>query len=48
LFLLNHNAEDAIVEAELQDAEDLLSGEKLSGSIKLVPKGVRIIALKQK
>jgi beta-galactosidase len=47
MFLLNHNANEVIVETDLHDAEDLLTGEKMSGLIKLAPKGVRIIALKQ-
>jgi beta-galactosidase len=45
IFLLNHNAEEAIIETKLVHAEDLLTGELLSGSIKLSAKGVRIIAV---
>jgi beta-galactosidase len=45
LFLLNHNAEDVIVESTYSNVADLLTGERLSGSIKLSAKGVRVIAL---
>jgi beta-galactosidase len=44
LFLLNHNSEEAVVDIT-SEVEDLLTGEKLSGSIKLGAKGVRILAV---
>jgi len=45
LFLLNHNAEDVIVVSSYSNVEDLLTGELLSGPIKLSAKGVRILAV---
>ncbi|QGQ98006.1 beta-galactosidase [Paenibacillus psychroresistens] len=45
LFLLNHNAEEAIVETKFENVEDLLTGELWTGSIKLPAKGVRVIKL---
>jgi beta-galactosidase len=45
LFLLNHNAEEAVVDTGLSKVEDLLTGELLTGSIRLSAKGVRIIAV---
>jgi beta-galactosidase len=45
LFLLNHNAEEAAVDTGLSNAENLLTGEKISGWIKLPAKGVLIIAV---
>jgi beta-galactosidase len=45
LFLLNHNAEEAVVDIAVENVEDLLTGEKLSGTIKIGAKGVRILAV---
>ncbi|CAM3791826.1 beta-galactosidase [Cohnella lubricantis] len=47
LFLLNHNAEEAVVELSEAGGVDLLTDEAVSGSVKLAAKGVSIIERKR-
>lgn len=47
LFLLNHNAEEAVAEIGEAGGVDLLTDEAVSGSVRLAPKGVRIVERKR-
>lgn len=47
LFLLNHNADEAVVELGDAGGMDLLTNEAVSGAVKLASKGVRIVERKR-